>query len=222
MFGFNQVTLNLKIRHNIFISVSAHPHYTQCPQLNMVWLHCDGENAPDKENIGTVSYTPWQGFPSYFFPYYNQLGYLQPIVMVQLKNPTPAVLINIECTAWTKVETEGENRNRVLRVEQDVENLRFQYPREGRQRSFSPETRQEERRSDDVRQADDRNKQDQYFPRQDDRNNQDQYFPRQDDNFVQQQDNIQRPYIYRNPDLNEIKHDTSKMRGSIHIELLMD
>lgn len=74
----------------------------QCPQLNMVWLHCDGETDPDKENIGSVSYTPWRGFPAYFFPYWNQLGYLQPIVMVQLKNPTPGVLINIQCTAWAK------------------------------------------------------------------------------------------------------------------------
>merc|ERR1711997_918823 len=108
-----------------------------------------------------------------------------------------------------KVESEEENRNRGLRVETNIEDGRFQYPRGGRQRSFSPEARQEERRRDDFRQ-------------EDDKNNQDQYFPRQDDNFAQQQDNIQNPYIYRNPDLNEIKHDTSKMRGSIHIELLMD
>lgn len=74
----------------------------QCPELDMVWLHCDGEDAPDKENIGSVSYTPWRGFPAYFFPYWNQLGYLQPIVMVQLKNPTPGVLINIQCTAWAR------------------------------------------------------------------------------------------------------------------------
>ena len=74
----------------------------RCPELNMVWLHCDGESDPDKENIGSVSYTPWRGFPAHFFPYWNQLGYLQPIVMVQLKNPTPGVLINIQCTAWAK------------------------------------------------------------------------------------------------------------------------
>lgn len=74
----------------------------RCPQLNMVWLHCDGEDAADKENLGLVTYTPWRGFPAYFFPYYNQLGYLQPVVMVQLKNPTPGVLTNIECTAWAR------------------------------------------------------------------------------------------------------------------------
>jgi len=74
----------------------------RCPQLNMIWLHCDGETDPDKEAIGSVTYTPWRGYPGHFFPYYNQLGYLQPIVMVQLKNPTPGVLINIQCTAWAK------------------------------------------------------------------------------------------------------------------------
>jgi len=85
----------------------------KCPQLNMVWLHCDGEDDPDKENIGPVTYTPWRGFPGYFFPYYNQIGYLQPIVMVQLQEPTPGVLINIECTAWTKVETEEAEARRL-------------------------------------------------------------------------------------------------------------
>ena len=24
----------------------------RCPQLNMIWLHCDGETDPDKEAIG--------------------------------------------------------------------------------------------------------------------------------------------------------------------------
>ena len=85
----------------------------RCPQLNMVWLHCDGEDDPDKENIGPVSYTPWRGFPGYFFPYYNQIGYLQPVVMVQLQEPTPGVLINIECTAWSKVETEEGEATRL-------------------------------------------------------------------------------------------------------------
>ena len=49
-----------------------------------------------------VTYTPYQGFTNYFYPYYNQLGYLQPIVMVQLKDPTPGVLVNIQYTAWAK------------------------------------------------------------------------------------------------------------------------
>ena len=90
----------------------------RCPQLNMVWLHCDGETDPDKESIGSVSYTPWRGFPAYFFPYWNQLGYLQPIVMVQLKNPMPGVLINIQCTAWADfIEHDGQKMRGSVHIE---------------------------------------------------------------------------------------------------------
>ena len=30
-------------------------NYRPCPYMNMVWLHCDGEDDPDKENIGPVN-----------------------------------------------------------------------------------------------------------------------------------------------------------------------
>ena len=43
----------------------------------MVWLDCNGEDDPDKENIGSISYTPWRGFPAYFFPYWNQVTILR-------------------------------------------------------------------------------------------------------------------------------------------------
>merc|ERR1711981_1010192 len=56
----------------------------------------------DIENIGPVTYTPFRGFPGYFYPYRNQRGYLSPIVMVQLKKPVPGVIMNIECTAWAR------------------------------------------------------------------------------------------------------------------------
>merc|ERR1711874_676725 len=56
----------------------------------------------DIENIGPVTYTPFRGFPGYFYPYRNQRGYLSPIVMVQLKNPMPGVLMNLECTVWAQ------------------------------------------------------------------------------------------------------------------------
>ena len=67
------------------------PEQGPCPYMNMIWLHCDGEDDPDIENIGPVTYTPFRGFPGYFYPYRNQRGYLSPIVMVQLKNPMPGV-----------------------------------------------------------------------------------------------------------------------------------
>jgi len=74
----------------------------KCPWMNMAWLHCDGENYADMENIGPVTYTPFRGFPGYYYPYRNQRGYLSPIVMVQLKSPEPGVLMNIECTVWAQ------------------------------------------------------------------------------------------------------------------------
>jgi len=90
----------------------------RCPQLNMVWLHCDGEDDPDIENIGKVTYTPWRGFPGYYFPYWNQLGYLQPVVMVQLRNPMVAVLTNIECTAWARnIQHDRKKRRGSVHIE---------------------------------------------------------------------------------------------------------
>lgn len=88
-----------------------------CPYLNMVWLHCDGEDDPDKENIGSVTYTPHRGFPGYYFPYRNQIGYLSPIVMVQLKNPNPGVIMNIQCTAWARNVRHRMNRNGMVHFE---------------------------------------------------------------------------------------------------------
>jgi sodium/potassium-transporting ATPase subunit beta len=71
-----------------------------CPFMNMVWLHCDGETDSDIEYIGPITYTPFRGFPGYFYPYRNQRGYLSPIVMVQLKNPEPGVSgALLHCTA---------------------------------------------------------------------------------------------------------------------------
>ena len=102
------------------------PEQGPCPYMNMIWLHCDGEDDPDIENIGPVTYTPFRGFPGYFYPYRNQRGYLSPIVMVQLKNPMPGVsdishpiktnkkwqvLMNLECTAWAR----NIERNRLTR-----------------------------------------------------------------------------------------------------------
>lgn len=68
----------------------------------IVWLSCEGENPADKENIGPITYSPLQGFPAYHFPYLRTPGYLSPFVAVQLKQPSPGVLVNIECKAWAK------------------------------------------------------------------------------------------------------------------------
>ena len=67
----------------------------RCPQLRMVWVSCGGETAADEENLGGVSYTPWRGFPGFYYPYLNQMHYLSPIVWLQFRNITPGVLIQI-------------------------------------------------------------------------------------------------------------------------------
>lgn len=56
-------------------------------QLNTVWVSCEGENPADVENIGKVSYHPRPGFPGYFFPYENSVGYLSPLVAVRFERP---------------------------------------------------------------------------------------------------------------------------------------
>uniref|UniRef100_A0A2P2HW77 Sodium/potassium-transporting ATPase subunit beta-like n=1 Tax=Hirondellea gigas TaxID=1518452 RepID=A0A2P2HW77_9CRUS len=68
----------------------------------MIWLSCKGENPADQEYIGPILYSPWRGFPSYFFPYRNTPGYLSPIVAVEFTHPQPFVLINIECKIWAQ------------------------------------------------------------------------------------------------------------------------
>ena len=74
----------------------------RCPQLRMVWTSCEGETLADEENMGGVTYTPWQGFPGYYYPYLNQMHYLSPIVWIQLRNITPGVIIQVRCKAWAR------------------------------------------------------------------------------------------------------------------------
>ncbi|XP_052124681.1 sodium/potassium-transporting ATPase subunit beta-2-like [Frankliniella occidentalis] len=71
-------------------------------ELNTVWISCEGENPADVENIGPINYYPRRGFPSYFFPYKNDKGYLSPLVGINFERPATGVLINIECKAWAR------------------------------------------------------------------------------------------------------------------------
>lgn len=74
----------------------------QPKETDMVWVSCAGENPADNEHIGPIQYFPNRGFPAYYFPYKNIDGYLPPLVAVYFENPTPGVLINIECRAWAR------------------------------------------------------------------------------------------------------------------------
>ena len=91
------------------IKQSAIDNYYGEP-LKMVWVSCEGENAADQEYIGRIKYTPWYGFPAYYFPYMNIPGYLPPIVALRFVRPKQNVLINIQCRAWAKNinHSEGE------------------------------------------------------------------------------------------------------------------
>ena len=53
----------------------------------VIWFTCEGENPADIENLGEISYYPYQGVADYFYPYKNQRGYLSPAVFLHLKNP---------------------------------------------------------------------------------------------------------------------------------------
>ncbi|CAH0726363.1 unnamed protein product, partial [Brenthis ino] len=76
--------------------------YYNSKLANMVWVSCHGETPADQENIGPISYFPFQGFPGYYYPYNNAEGYLSPLVAVHLQRPRTGILINIECRAWAK------------------------------------------------------------------------------------------------------------------------
>jgi sodium/potassium-transporting ATPase subunit beta len=67
-----------------------------------VTVHCEGENPADRDNMGDITYIPSNGFHFKYFPYRNQQGYRSPLVFVRFENPTPAVLLMIECKVYAK------------------------------------------------------------------------------------------------------------------------
>jgi len=93
------------------------------PELNTIWVSCEGENPADRENIGPVQYyssgivesgpvgKEFQGIPNYFFPYKKQDNYKAPFVFVKFSQPQTNVLIQIECKAWAKnIEPDRQQR----------------------------------------------------------------------------------------------------------------
>lgn len=63
---------------------------------------CEGTEDADKDNIGKMEFWPSAGFDASYFPYKNQKGYLQPLVMVQFQEPRPGTLIQVICKVWAK------------------------------------------------------------------------------------------------------------------------
>lgn len=76
-----------------------------------VWVSCSGLHEND--NIGPIEYSNSRGFPSYYYPYTNQQGYLSPLVAVHFARPPVKTTINVECRAWAKnVVYRGGHRDR--------------------------------------------------------------------------------------------------------------
>lgn len=68
---------------------------------NYVGVSCVGEIDSDLDSIKSISYYPNNGFEYVFFPYFNQKGYLPPVVMAQF-DVVPGRLVMIWCRAWAK------------------------------------------------------------------------------------------------------------------------
>jgi len=83
------------LKNTINNTLSSSPN-----QAKKVWLSCVGRHDEDKENLGNITYFPEQGFPGYYYPFRNQAGFRSPVVAVQILEPKPEVVINLECRAW--------------------------------------------------------------------------------------------------------------------------
>lgn len=67
-----------------------------------VWVSCKG--LSDSDDIGPVEYSNSRGFPSFYYPYTNQQGYLSPLVAVHFarppgKNRLPTTKLNIQSSS---------------------------------------------------------------------------------------------------------------------------
>jgi sodium/potassium-transporting ATPase subunit beta len=66
-----------------------------------IGVNCVGEIDADGNSINQVTYYPPKGFPSIFFPYRRQPGYLAPVVMAQF-DVVPGRLVMVWCRVWAK------------------------------------------------------------------------------------------------------------------------
>ncbi|KAL5281666.1 ATP1B2 family protein [Megaselia abdita] len=71
-------------------------------ERKQVWVSCKGQFGTDKETVNNIKYFPDRGFPSFYYPYLNQPGYLSPLVAVQFERPKSHEMMNVECRAWAK------------------------------------------------------------------------------------------------------------------------
>ncbi|XP_076314836.1 sodium/potassium-transporting ATPase subunit beta-like [Tachypleus tridentatus] len=77
------------------------PHYA--------YIDCEGDTAFDKENLGFIHYSPYQGFPVNFFPYTDQPDFMPPLVSVHFSSPRIGIAINVGCKLWAKNVNHAED-----------------------------------------------------------------------------------------------------------------
>jgi sodium/potassium-transporting ATPase subunit beta len=46
-----------------------------------------GRQQTDQEHLGPIKYFPEQGFPGYYYPYRNQIGFRSPVVAMRILEP---------------------------------------------------------------------------------------------------------------------------------------
>ncbi|XP_017134507.1 sodium/potassium-transporting ATPase subunit beta-1 [Drosophila elegans] len=87
---------------------------TKKEERQQIWVSCNGHLGKDKENFQNIKYFPSQGFPSYYYPFLNQGGYLSPLVAVQFNSPPKGQMLDVECRAWAKnIHYSGSARDRM-------------------------------------------------------------------------------------------------------------
>ncbi|KAH9384348.1 hypothetical protein HPB48_026355 [Haemaphysalis longicornis] len=77
-------------------------------------LHCDGDTPADRENIGDLVYSPYQGFRTEFFPYTGHRDYMPPLVAVQFRRPEIGVLIGVRCRLWARNPPPGKVSTEIM------------------------------------------------------------------------------------------------------------
>lgn len=91
--------------------------------IHQVWVHCQGENAFDKEALeapGAIEYFPKDaGFPDMHFPFYNQFNYTSPLVAVKFSGLKPGRFYHIECRAWAG-NIDYNKRDRIGRAHLEI------------------------------------------------------------------------------------------------------
>ena len=94
--------------------LKAHINNTKDYERQQIWVSCNGQHSPDKENMGEIKFYPSRGFAAYYYPFMNQPDYLSPLIAVQFENLTVNQMVNVECRAWAKnIVYSGSIRDRM-------------------------------------------------------------------------------------------------------------